>query len=452
MAQQTLNNGATFLDQRNKINENFTEVYVKSDTNTTNIAAAAGTANYAAALAAQQDRELAAFIQNYKQQKSFVNLLPSDPMTFTRASSATYFDDSGVMQTAASGVKRYTHDPLTLQPLGLLIEEQRTNLFTYSNDFTHASWTKTNTTVSVVSDYFKVTDTAVDSSHYIGKNNAVSVTNGQSYTWSGDFKAGEISIVQLVMTSTGFGANVVSTFDLVNKTAIQPTVGTASSANVKDIGDGWIRCSLTATATATTATTSFQARLAIVYSNTLSSYAGDGLKGVFTRKQQIEAGSFPTSYIPTTSAAVTRVADSILDTVNFAQYLIASSGTVFFDLDAIGYPARVSQIKLSDSDRYLISADTSSVSVQITVGGASNTASISASGSRRKIAFSWKNGIFILSCNGSSVVSTYTGNAISSLTSFYIGRHNSSYGNATFSRASVYKRALSQTELNGLTA
>lgn len=46
---------------------------------------------------------------------------------FTRASSATYFDASGTLQTAGTNEPRFTYDPATLQPLGLLVEESRTN-------------------------------------------------------------------------------------------------------------------------------------------------------------------------------------------------------------------------------------------------------------------------------------------------------------------------------------
>jgi hypothetical protein len=52
-----------------------------------------------------------------------------DPrITFTRASTGTYFDSAGVLQSAAINAPRFDYDPTTLQPLGLLIEEARTNL------------------------------------------------------------------------------------------------------------------------------------------------------------------------------------------------------------------------------------------------------------------------------------------------------------------------------------
>ena len=49
-------------------------------------------------------------------------------VTFTRASNGTYTDSAGVLQTAATDVPRFDHDPTTGESLGLLVEEQRTNL------------------------------------------------------------------------------------------------------------------------------------------------------------------------------------------------------------------------------------------------------------------------------------------------------------------------------------
>lgn len=52
----------------------------------------------------------------------------SDIVTFGRASAATYFDATGTLQTAATDTPRFDHDPVTLAPLGFLIEEARTNV------------------------------------------------------------------------------------------------------------------------------------------------------------------------------------------------------------------------------------------------------------------------------------------------------------------------------------
>jgi hypothetical protein len=59
---------------------------------------------------------------------SFLSGPPLDPrLTFSRASTATYFDSSGTMQTATTNAPRFDYDPVTHALRGLLIEEQRTN-------------------------------------------------------------------------------------------------------------------------------------------------------------------------------------------------------------------------------------------------------------------------------------------------------------------------------------
>jgi hypothetical protein len=58
----------------------------------------------------------------------FVNNQFLDPrITFTRTSSATYFNSSGVLTTVANNVPRFDYDPATFVPRGFSIEEQRTN-------------------------------------------------------------------------------------------------------------------------------------------------------------------------------------------------------------------------------------------------------------------------------------------------------------------------------------
>ena len=58
----------------------------------------------------------------------FTGVTTLDPrITFTRASSATYVDSAGVLQTATTNTPRFTYNPVTLAPLGLMVEEARTN-------------------------------------------------------------------------------------------------------------------------------------------------------------------------------------------------------------------------------------------------------------------------------------------------------------------------------------
>lgn len=69
-----------------------------------------------------------------------------DPrITFTRSTTATYFNSAGVLSTAAINEPRFDYNPVTLAPLGLLIESSRTNLLLNS-----ATLSTQNVTVTAV--------------------------------------------------------------------------------------------------------------------------------------------------------------------------------------------------------------------------------------------------------------------------------------------------------------
>jgi hypothetical protein len=64
-------------------------------------------------------------------------------VTFTRASSGTFVDSAGTLQTAAVNAPRFDHNPTTGESLGLLVEEQRTNLLLNSGTLSTQSATVT---------------------------------------------------------------------------------------------------------------------------------------------------------------------------------------------------------------------------------------------------------------------------------------------------------------------
>jgi hypothetical protein len=96
------------------------------------------------------------------------------------------------------------------------------------------------------------------------------------------------------------------------------------------VGNGWYRCSVTATPLSTT---TIRIQWNIVTSATsprVESYAGDGTSGLFIWGAQLEVGSFPTTYITTTSASVTRNADTFQLSNVFTNNLISSAGGTWF--------------------------------------------------------------------------------------------------------------------------
>ena len=118
-------------------------------------------------------------------------------VTFTRASSGTYVDSAGVLQTAATDVPRFDHNPTTGESLGLLVEESRTNLLLWSEDFSNVAWVANTATVTtntqtapngtLTADTFSPTS-GTSSLHQI-----ITCLASTAYTWSFYVKLGTMA-------------------------------------------------------------------------------------------------------------------------------------------------------------------------------------------------------------------------------------------------------------------
>lgn len=233
--------------------------------------------------------------------------------------------------TAASGAARFDHNPTTFESLGLLVEEQRTNLVTYSEQFDNAAWTKS--VSSITANTIVAPDGALTGDLFIPNttsgNHAVSrnaLTVGTQYTLSVYAKAGGY---QYLAVSNAGSSALTAVFDLVNGT--RTTGGSVTSASITPVGNGWYRCVLTITA----GFAGFSLYVSTLSTN-INTFSGDGYSGIFIWGAQLEAGAFPTSYIPTTSATVTRNADvATMTGTNFSSWFNPSQGTLFGDVKMI---------------------------------------------------------------------------------------------------------------------
>jgi len=257
-----------------------------------------------------------------------------------------------VLQSAANNVARFDHNPVTGESLGLLVEEQRTNLVTYSEAFDDASWTKFGATVTanaVVAPDGMLTgdaliETTANEQHRASQAVTVAAT---TYTATVYAKAAGRTRFRIASFS---GLIPGAEFDLATVTAT-PT-GATSSASITPVGNGWFRCAATRTLTA--GSDSF---LVGLVSGSLVSYTGDGTSGIYIWGAQLEAGAFPTSYIPTVASQVTRSADAASMTgANFSSWYRADEGTIYAENQRpLGSRGSVSFDNGTDSQRITLS-------------------------------------------------------------------------------------------------
>ena len=91
-------------------------------------------------------------------------------------------------------------------------------------------------------------------------------------------------------------------FNIKNKT-VGSLGANITTANIKDIGNGWLRLEITLSAVSS---------YTVFYQTDVDgsrNFTGDGVKGTYIYQAQLETGTEVTSTIPTTTVAVTRSAD-----------------------------------------------------------------------------------------------------------------------------------------------
>jgi len=249
------------------------------------------------------------------------SVVPSDgagDLDVTRATTATRVNSSGLIESVASNVPRLDYTKGTCP--SILVEPQRTNLVTYSEDFTNASWlgsaTKTANTAISPSGVLNA-DSLIEVSSSVIQSAASATINfvsGTAYTMT-VFAKNQPSgrgFVQLTGYALGSGSsNVYANFNLNTGVVGNQSGG---SSKIEALANGWYRCSFTFTCGNTITERYNVCLISSMSATAFENYTGDTSKGIYVWGAQLEAGSYATSYIPTTSASVTRNADVISKT------------------------------------------------------------------------------------------------------------------------------------------
>ena len=389
--------------------------------------------------------------------------------TFTRSgATATRVNSSGVLETVAANTLRIDHDPTTLACLGGLFEEASTNairnstmvgaaagspgtlptnwIFTTQSGVT-ASVTATGTEngIAYVECRFVGTSSAAgDLRVSFEANTNVAASSGQSWTESAYFA--------LVNGSVPSGRPFNITINERNSGGSQ-IVANQSTNIATSLSSTLRRFSFSVAST--------DASTAFIHPY-FGCFIGVGAVVDFTIRigaPQLEQKAFATSYIPTSTAAVTRNADA-LRCGTLGSWFVQTSGTLLAharkNVSASGMVVEFGNSG-SNTDRYGVSvAATLAFQASSSIAGVSNyltTVNLATVGTSFKAAGSF-DGTGKSSClNGGTVATSATGIVTSGYTLMDIGRASwgGAYLNGTISRIEYYPRRLTNAELQTLT-
>jgi hypothetical protein len=373
----------------------------------------------------------------YKVSKLYAPI-PNDgvgDMTFTRASTATRINEIGNIETVAINIPRIDY---TNGCGELLLEPASTNLALRSEEIDAGTWIKQNATVTanktISPDGTLNADLIEVTSATGGIYQNIAVTASTVYNYSFYVKIGTI-------TDTSFAI-----FDTSNLAFIIENVSYTASVNQ------WTRIDATFT-------TPVGCTLIRIYGNRFS---GGGIGTYYYTKAQLEPLSYATSYIPTTTGAVTRSA-GICNNGGDASTFNGNEGVLYTEIAALHNDTINRIISISDgtaNNRVVIYYNTISnlIASIVTVGGVEqvniNTPLLTDVTNFIKVALKWKLNDFALWVNGVEVATDLVGSVFLAGVLTEISFDNGAGTNDFYGRCKdlrVYKEALTDLELMQLT-
>jgi len=382
-----------------------------------------------------------------------------------------------VLLTAASGVARFDHNPTTGESLGLLVEEQRTNLLTYSDDFANAAWTlgsdSTLTSNTVVAPDGTLTGDKFGENTANGARSLAQSTSSVApsavSTTTVYAKAGERSNLLIRAFDNAASANYIwANFNLLTG-AINASGnsgnGTGASASITAVGNGWYRCAVSGIPNNSGTATRATIYVTTSTSNT-TSYQGNGFSGLYIWGAQLEAGAFPTSYIPTVAATVTRNADvASMTGANFSSWFRADEGTLYAEWAKNGTLSfqSIASISNNTSNNLItlahgsISGANNNMRFDINIGGASQASLTlitgSVVGTFYKTIGAYKTNDFAGVANAGTVLTDATG-TIPVVDMIYIGSSGvgSALLNGHIKKFAYYSTRATNAQLQALTS
>jgi hypothetical protein len=332
------------------------------------------------------------------------------------------------------------------------LEPQRTNLYLYSNDFSDVNWAKSESSITsnaIISpdgtvNSWKLNDNTINAQHALLRSLG-GITS--PYAISFFVKSAEYS--KCCIENYSDGGRVV--FDIATKTVVS-TSANFTSATIQQYANGFIRISAI-----TVGTTGNKAMgLGLVNDLGQDSFVGTGTKGIYVYGAQAEAGSYATSYIPTTAASVTRVAD-VASKTGIASLIGSTEGVLFVEAD-MTLNSATSRIFIDVNDNDLTNRALISISNNVVGGFVQGVTRVSytiPSSGRYKIAFGYKSGDFVLYVNGVQRSTSSASVTFSGMNQIFLGHTfagTTTQPSDPIAQALLFKTRLTNAQLAELTA
>jgi hypothetical protein len=350
------------------------------------------------------------------------------PFDFDRASTATRVNKDGLIETV--GVDEPRIDFLNNTKGHLLLEPSRTNLVTYSEDF--STWNTQNFT-----------------------SNSETTTAPNGDTVGGyDFGDGFIYIDTANLDGSSDYTNSIYIKANKSATIALRKGGAGSGGNNTDINltTNWVRF------TATSISTSIRAGRLLLDNRAENGYGVSNLE-VFIWGAQLEQGNYPTSYIPTSGSAVTRSAETCNNAGN-SNIFNDSEGVLYAEIASLDGDEASRFLSVSNSQddelvRFILSSSNQLKVEMKTLSGSNFTKimTVDRNGDFSKVAIQYKSNDYKVYLNGISQSVTQNPNTPSGLNQLAFNRGgccNVFYGNVKC--VAVFKEALTDEELIALTS
>lgn len=389
----------------------------------------------------------------------------SQIITFTRASTATYFDSTGTLQSAAVDAPRLDYNPSTLAAQGLLIEESRTNSIRNNTMQGAVAGTPgtlpTNWVESALATGLTRQIIGTGTSNGITYIDVkISGTTSSTAGWAWQFEAATQIAALSGQSWSGsvyfaiVGGSTSNITDLLHRVTERSAAGgylTESNQSLTAATATLQRFSL--------ARTLNNASTAFVQSGVYFTAASGAAIDITLRigLPQLELGAFATSVIPTTTTALTRSAD-VASVNTLSPWYNATEGTLFaessvnYTVPAASFPLAASLNDNSSNNRIEVGYLTTVVAgFEVSVGGVSQAGLYPSTAAQvRRTAGAYAANDFAVSTN-SSAPTTDTSGSIPSVTRLALGTRTSGGTVIHLRRVTYYPRRLSNAELQALT-